>query len=99
MASRCQLTGKGLQFGHKVSHSNIKTKTRFNANVQRVTFHSDVLGQKISTDVAVSTLRSVDHNGGIDQFLLNTSSRKLTDKAKKLKKKIQKVLEADKKSA
>lgn len=87
MAARCDLTNKGLQVGNNVSHSQRKTKRAFKVNLQKVTLHSEAIG-KISLRIAASTLRSIDHNGGIDNFLLKTSNTKLTAGAVKIKKKI-----------
>ena len=87
MAARCDLTDKGLQVGHKVSHSQVKTKRAFKVNLQKVTLHSKYIG-KFSLRIAVSTLRSIEHKGGIDDFLLNTSSTKLTPEGIRLKKKV-----------
>ncbi len=98
MAARCDLTNKGLQVGNNVSHSQRKTRRAFKVNLQKVTLHSKVIG-KVSLRIAVSTLRSIDHNGGIDSFLVNTSSTKLTPKAVMLKKKIVAGQEAAKVSA
>jgi large subunit ribosomal protein L28 len=95
MAARCDLTEKRLQVGNQVSHSQIKTKKAFKVNLQKVTLKSDVLDQKFSFRIAVSTLRTIDHNGGLDNFLTSTSNRKLSDEAIKLKKKIVKALEAN----
>lgn len=91
MARRCTLTGKGAQSGNNVSHSQRKTRRRFLPNVQNVSLRSDILGQAVRLKVTTSTLRSVEHNGGLDNYLLNTSSRKLTDEAVKLKRKLRKA--------
>ncbi len=88
MSKRCDLTGVGPQSGNKVSHSNRKTRRRFEPNLHTVSLHSEVLGQSVSLRVTAATLRSVDHNGGFDNFLTTTSSLKLTEEAQKLKKKI-----------
>ena len=92
MAKRCELTGVGVQSGNNVSHSNRKTRRRFLPNLQKVSLLSQALGQSISLKVTAATLRSVDHNGGLDSYLLSTSNLKLTDTAKKLKKKITKAI-------
>ncbi len=94
MARRCDLTGKDAQFGHNVSHAQNKTKRRFNVNVQNVSLQSNALGQTIGLKIAVSTLRSIDHNGGLDSYLLTTSNNKLSETAVKLKRKIKKAIEA-----
>lgn len=94
MAKRCELTGVGVQTGHKVSHSNRKTRRRFLPNLQSVSLLSSILGRAVNMRITVSALRSVDHNGGIDGYLLSHSNSNLPEKAKKLKKKIEKALEA-----
>jgi large subunit ribosomal protein L28 len=90
MSRACEITGKKHQTGHNVSHSNIKTKRRFMVNLNSVTLFSESLKRKFRFRIASSTLRTIDKHGGIDQFLNNTSSRLLTDKALKLKKQIEK---------
>lgn len=72
--------------GHNVSHSNIKTKRRFEVNLCNVTLASDSLGQSFKMRIAAKTLRTVDFKGGLDGFLMGTKNAKLTDKAKKIKK-------------
>jgi large subunit ribosomal protein L28 len=70
MSRRCELTGKGVLVGHKVSHSNIKTKRRFLPNLVNVTMQSDALKQNFRLRVSTNALKSVDHNGGLDAFLV-----------------------------
>jgi len=94
MSRRCDLTGIGSQTGHKVSHSNHKTLVRFMPNLQQVSLRSDVLDGTVRLRVTAATLRSVEHNGGLDEFLLTRSDSKLTDKAKRLKRKIKKQVAA-----
>lgn len=91
MSKRCALTGKTIQFGNNVSHSQRKTRRRFNPNMQSVSLLSDALGQKIRLNIPVSTLRTIEHNGGIDSYLLKTSNLKLTAEAVSIKKMIQRV--------
>lgn len=88
MSKRCEITGKGVQTGNNVSHSNRKSRRRFMPNVQQVTLMSDALGQSIRMRVTVSTLRTIDHNGGLDQYLMSTHSAKLSEEARMLKKRI-----------
>lgn len=94
MARRCDLTGTGPMSGNNVSHSNVKTKTRFMPNLQHVSLISDALGQPVSLRVTAATLRTVEHNGGLDKFLLKQSNTKITAKALRLKRQIQKKLAA-----
>lgn len=86
MSRTCDLLGTGPMSGHNVSHSNIKTKRRFEVNLCNVSLRSDTLGQDIKLRIAAKTLRTVDSKGGLDNFLLATKNHKLTAKAKKLKK-------------
>ena len=92
MARRCDITGVGAQSGHLVSHSNRKTNTSFRPNLQHVSLMSDALGVHISLRITAATLRSIEHNGGLDQYLINHSSRKLTPEAGRLKRQIEKKL-------
>jgi large subunit ribosomal protein L28 len=98
MSRRCSVTGTGSMFGHKVSHSNRKTNTRFLPNLQHVSLQSDVLGTMITLRVTAATLRSIEHNGGLDAYLLKHSERKLTEEAARLKRQIKRKL-AKKKAA
>lgn len=99
MARRCSITGTGSQSGNNVSHSNRKTRTRFLPNLQNVSLKSDILGVSISLRVTAATLRSIEHNGGLDGYLLKQSERKLTAEAAKLKRKIKRKVAATKEAA
>jgi large subunit ribosomal protein L28 len=90
MSRRCELTAKGPQVGHKVSHSNIKTKRRFLPNLCNVTFISDALGRNVRLRVSTNAIKTVDHNGGLDTFLLKAKAENLSPKALDLKRAIQK---------
>ena len=94
MSRRCELTAKGPQVGHKVSHSNIKTKRRFLPNLVNVTFISDALARNVRLRVSTNALKSVDHNGGLDAFLLGTSDLKLPIEARRLKRRVEKAAAA-----
>ena len=86
MTRKCDLTGKLVITGNNVSHANNKTKRRFIPNLQNVSLYSDKLGKKLKFRIATSTLRTIEKNGGIDSFLLNTISKNLSSNAKKYKK-------------
>ena len=88
MSRMCQLTGKNYLRGNKVSHANNKTKRKYVPNLQMVSLLSDKLKGTIQLKVAASTLRTVEKKGGLDQYLINTPSTKLTPVALKLKKRI-----------
>jgi large subunit ribosomal protein L28 len=94
MSRRCELTGKGVQVGHLVSHSNIKTKTRFLPNLVNVTLTSDALGRSVKMRISANALRSVDHRGGLDAFLLKAGNDELSTGALALKRDLQKKLAA-----
>lgn len=86
MSRRCDLLDTGPMSGNNVSHSNVKTRRRFDVNLCNVTLASDSLGQKYKLRVAAKTLRTVDFKGGLDGFLMGTKNHKLTTKAKNIKK-------------
>ena len=88
MSKRCELTGKSSLKGHKVSHANNKAKRKFFPNLKKVTFRSDILKRNIKLNVSNSALRTVDYKGGLDFYLKNVRSIKLSSRAKKLKNKI-----------
>lgn len=88
MSKRCVITGKGVQAGNNVSHSNRKSRRRFMPNMQAVSLMSDALGQSIQLRITASTLRTIDHNGGLDNYLMTTHSAKLSEEARTLKKRI-----------
>ena len=89
MARRCIITGKGVQVGHNVSHANNKTKRRFLPNLQITSMLSDTLGAPVRLRVSTNGIRTIEHNGGIDAFLLGTPDRKLTAEARRLKRRIE----------
>ena len=94
MARRCELTGKDAQVGNKVSHANNKTKTRFMPNLCNVSLISEAMGQTYRFRISAIALKSVEHNGGLDNFLMKVRAEGLSGKAAKLKRSIAKRLEA-----
>ena len=94
MAKRCEISGVGVQSGNLVSHSNRKTRRRFLPNLQSVTLKSELLNRDFKLSITVSTLRSVDHNGGLDNYLLSTADKNLTAQAIKIKRVLRKASEA-----
>jgi large subunit ribosomal protein L28 len=93
MSRRCMITGKGVLTGNNVSHAHNKTRRRYLPNLQNTSILSDVLGQMVRLRVTPSAIRTIDHKGGLDSYLLGTPNRKLTLEAKRLKKRIQKAAE------
>jgi len=92
MSRACELTGKAVQYGNNVSHANNKTRRRFLPNLSVVTLISDALGQRIRLRVSAHGLRSVEHRGGLDAFLIKSSEIELSQKARLLKRQIAKKL-------
>jgi large subunit ribosomal protein L28 len=91
MSRRCELTGKNAQVGHLVSHSQIKTKRRFQPNLCDVTLLSDSLKRSVRLRISAHALRSVEHRGGLDAFLMKANNEELSDRMLRLKREIQKV--------
>lgn len=92
MPRRCELTSAETKFGHKVSHSNRKTKRRFEPNLQNATLYSEALRRKLSLRITTRALRSVTKGGGIDAYLLAASDARLAPEGQKLKRAIKRVL-------
>ncbi len=92
MSRICELTGKGRMVGNNVSHANNKTKRTFLPNLQNVTLLSDALGQGFKMRVSTHGLRTVEHNGGLDNWLLKAGNDQLSASARKLKKEVTKKL-------
>jgi len=92
MSRRCDITGKGIQTGNNVSHANNRTRRRYLPNVQVRMLYSDVLG-RIRLRVTPAGLRTIEHNGGLDAFLLGTADAKLPAESLKLKRRLEKALE------
>jgi large subunit ribosomal protein L28 len=94
MSRKCELTGTGPIVGHTVSHSNIKTKRRFEVNLVQVTLRSEALGQSYPARVSAAALRTVDKRGGLDAFLAKAKEETLSPKMAKIKRELAKRAEA-----
>ncbi len=91
MAKKCEISGTGVMSGNNVSHANNRTRRRFLPNLQVVSLLSEKLGRIFKLKVCSKTLRSIEHNGGLDAYLESTSNTKLSDEAIKIKKTIAKA--------
>ena len=91
MSRICELTGKGRQVGHNVSHANNKTKRRFLPNLQVTSMLSDALGQPVRLRLSTSAIRTIEVNGGLDAYLLSVSDGRLPTEARRLKRRIVKA--------
>jgi large subunit ribosomal protein L28 len=92
MSRRCELSGVNRQIGHRVSHSNIKTKREFKPNLVDVTLASDALGRGFKLRITAAALRSVDHVGGLDAYLLKAGEEQLSERAAKIRRDLKKKL-------
>ena len=93
MSRKCDITGKGILTGNNVSHAHNKTRRRYLPNLQKVSLISDALGKTVSLRVSTAAIRTVEHKGGLDAFLLNARDADLTVDLRRLKKEIRKVTE------
>lgn len=90
MARRCDFTGKGVQAGNNVSHAKNRTRRRFLPNMQKASLVSETLGEVVQVRITARGIRTVEHNGGLDAFLLSTSDSNLGPDALKIKSRIKK---------
>jgi large subunit ribosomal protein L28 len=90
MSRRCELSGKAVLTGNNVSHANNKSKRRFMPNLNQVTLISDALGQRVRLRITSHALRSVEHRGGLDKYLLAARDSQLSLNARRLKRQIEK---------
>src|SRR3954451_17481194 len=91
MARRCGISRQGVQVGNNVSHANNKTKRRFLPNLQVTRLLSDALGQQVRLRLTVNAIRTIEHNGGLDSFLLGAWDLKLPIEARRLKRRVEKA--------
>ena len=88
MSRLCALTGKGVQTGNNVSHAHNKTRRRYLPNLQQVSLMSDALGKSVRLRVSTAAIRTVEHKGGLDAFLLDARDSDLNLEMRRLKKRI-----------
>ncbi len=91
MSRRCQLTGKKAQYGNNVSHANNRTRRRFLPNLHIASLYSDALKRSVRLKLSAHALRTVEHRGGLDAFLLKERDANLPVEAKRLKRSILKA--------
>ncbi len=88
MSRRCFITGKGVLVGNNVSHANNKTRRRFLPNLQDTSLLSDALGHAVRLRLSTNGIRTIEHNGGLDAFLVSTPNSRLPLEARRLKQRI-----------
>jgi len=93
MARRCIITGRGVQVGNNVSHANNKTRRRFLPNLQEASVLSDALGMGVRLRLSARAIRTIEHNGGLDAFLLGQSNARLSPEALQVKRRIRRALD------
>jgi large subunit ribosomal protein L28 len=93
MSRRCAVTGKGVQVGNNVSHANNKTKRRFMPNLQTTSILSDALGRMVRLRLSTRGLRTIEHRGGLDAWLLDTADAKLDQDLRRLKRQVERARE------
>lgn len=91
MSRRCELTGTGVLVGNNVSHANNRSKRTYRPNLQQTTLLSDVLGLHVRLRVTTRALRTVDRHGGLDAYLLTAPDKKLSERVRALKRRIEKI--------
>ena len=91
MARVCTVSGKKPHFGNNVSHANNKTRRRWQPNLQVCSFPSEILGKAISLRLTANGIRTIEHNGGIDAWLIGTRNSRLSETALKLRKRLVKA--------
>lgn len=92
MARRCELSGKGVMSGNNVSHALNRTRRKFLPNLCNVTLMSEALGRNIKLKVSAAALRTVEHRGGLDAYLLKAKDTELSDRALAVKKEIRQAV-------
>ena len=92
MSRRCAITGKGVQTGNNVSHAHNKTRRRFLPNLQTTSLYSEALDTKVRLRVSAHGLRSIEHKGGFDAFLLAARDSQLAPKALRIKRRLKRAL-------
>ena len=90
MSRQCELSGLKPMVGHNVSHSQRKTKRRFEPNLVQVTLLSEALARPVRLRIAARTLRTVDKLGGLDAYLAQAKPDQLSDRARKIKRELEK---------
>ncbi len=94
MARRCAVTGKGVQTGNNVSHANNKTRRRFLPNLQETSLFSEALGRNVRFRASTNGIRTIEHKGGLDSYLIGINASELDAPMRSLKKQVEKTLAA-----
>ncbi|MGB1076751.1 MAG: 50S ribosomal protein L28 [Bdellovibrionales bacterium] len=94
MSRRCIVTGKGPQSGNNVSHALNRTRRRFIPNIQEQNVYSEALKRSVRIKVSTAGLRTIDHKGGLDAYLLGTAKTKLDPSLRPIKAQVEAAVAA-----
>lgn len=89
MSRVCMITGKAPMSGNKVSHALNRTRRRFEVNINDTSLFSEALQKWVRVRVSAAGLRTVEHKGGFDAFILGTAKTKLDEKLRVYKAQIE----------
>lgn len=89
--ARCELTGKGPIVKNLVSHSNVKTKKWMKPNIHKRRLWSEAMGTYVTLNIATSAIRSIEHVGGFDKFILRQGDDVLSKRARQFKHRIRRA--------
>ena len=92
MSRRCSMTGKGVMAGNNVSHANNKSRRRLLPNLCQVHLISESLGREFAFKVSAAALRSVEHRGGLDAYVIKERDTELSLSARRVKRQVEKKL-------
>ena len=92
MSRKCAVTGKGVMSGNNVSHANNKTRRRFKPNLQDTSVFSESLGRMVRMRVSTNGLRTIEHKGGLDAYLIDTAGTLLSTDMRKIKQQVEKAV-------
>ncbi len=92
MTRCCEVTGKSVMTGNNVSHAHNKTRRRFLPNLQVTSLFSEALGKMVRLRISSQALRTIEHKGGLDVFLVAAKDVQLSDNMRRVKKRIKKAL-------
>ncbi|MEE8516921.1 MAG: 50S ribosomal protein L28 [Alphaproteobacteria bacterium] len=95
MARRCSVTGKGVMSGNNVSHAHNKSRRKFKPNIQITSLLSDALGHPVRLKLSAAAIRTIEHSGGLDAYLMKTPVAKMSTEVRRLKRRIAKKVAAE----
>jgi large subunit ribosomal protein L28 len=95
MSRRCAITGKGVMTGNNVSHAHNKTRRRFLPNLQSTMLYSETLNRGVRLSLSARAIRTIEHKGGVDAYLLGTAASKLPRELRRMKRDLEKAAAAN----